>query len=564
MQAVGPRHLAVDARAPVLLPRRRTSAIVRPAVLEALSLLGVAALTVGTRLLTHGRYLFNWDAIQFALGVQRFDLVAHRPHPPGYLGYIALGRIFTAASGGDPQVGLVLLSAVAEGAGVLLAYCAARALWGRFAGWAAALLLASSPLFWIYGGAALTYALEPTLAIAVTWLAYRACQGDRRSLVAGAVVAALAGAIRPTDEVFLAVPLAWAGWRGLRRGDRAVLAAALGAGVAATLAWLMPLLVASGGIFRYVVASRELSARASATSAVWKLGAEGLRINGSAVVFALVLALGSFLPLLLTYLLSRRAARVTLPGPPLGRDFLVLAAALLLPALAVYDLVHIGQMGYVLLLLPALVLPAGVVLDSLARAIAGNQRAPIVRGVALAACVVANVAIFALPTGGMRDQVVQHDTYTTAVLATVQRFDPNSTVLLTDADAEGSYRMAQYYLPAYPVVAVGRDRREHAGEMFSTRGPAPEYDLARFDRTGPISFPAGTRTVLVLDRAALDVTGDRSGLGAVPFGAGWKIWVLHDDLQPVAFGSRIYLRAQDCPCRGASGAKPIPIPSRPL
>jgi hypothetical protein len=564
MQAVGPRSLAVDTPVPALLSRRRGADIARSGVLEAVLVLAVAGLTVATRVLTHGRYLFNWDAIQFALGVQRFDLVAHRPHPPGYLGYIALGRVFTAASGGDPQLGLVLLSAVAEGVAVLLAYCAARALWGRFAGWAAALLLASSPLFWIYGGAALTYALEPALAIGVTWLAFRACEGHRASMVAAAVVAALAGAIRPTDEVFLAVPLAWAGWRAVRRGDRAVVVAAFGAAAAATLAWLLPLLVASGGIARYLAASRELSARASATSAVWKLGVEGLRINGSAVVSAVVLALGPFLALLLAYALSRRAPRLSLPGRPLGRDFVVLAAALLLPALAVYDLVHIGQMGYVLLLLPALVLPAGVVLDSLARAIVGSVRAPLLRGVALAVCVVANVALFALPAGGMRDQVAQHDMYTTALLDTVHRFDPNSTVLVTDADAEGSYRLAQYYLPEYAVVAVGRDRREHAGEMFSTRGPAPEYDLARFDRTGPISFPAGTRTVLVLDRAALDVTGDRSRLDAVAFGAGWKIWVLHDDAQPLAFGSRVYLRAQDCPCRAASGTNPVPIPSRPL
>jgi hypothetical protein len=47
---------------------------------------GFAVGTVATRLPLRGRYLFNWDALQFALGIQRFDLAAHRPHPPGYIG----------------------------------------------------------------------------------------------------------------------------------------------------------------------------------------------------------------------------------------------------------------------------------------------------------------------------------------------------------------------------------------------------------------------------------------------------------------------------------------------
>ena len=55
------------------------------------------------------------DAIQFALGVQHFNLAVHRPHPPGYVGYVALGRAFTALVGGDPQAGLLWLSITAEG-----------------------------------------------------------------------------------------------------------------------------------------------------------------------------------------------------------------------------------------------------------------------------------------------------------------------------------------------------------------------------------------------------------------------------------------------------------------
>ena len=42
---------------------------------------GLSLAAILTRLPFAGRYLFNWDAIQFALGIQRFDIAEHRPHP---------------------------------------------------------------------------------------------------------------------------------------------------------------------------------------------------------------------------------------------------------------------------------------------------------------------------------------------------------------------------------------------------------------------------------------------------------------------------------------------------
>ncbi|HEV1997047.1 MAG TPA: glycosyltransferase family 39 protein [Candidatus Dormibacteraeota bacterium] len=539
------------------------------ATLEWVTACALAVTTLGTRLAIRTQYLFNWDSIQFALGVRRFDLVAHRPHPPGYLGYILLGRVLTVASGGNAETGLVLLSALAESVAVLLAYAAARQLWGRFAGWSAAILLFTSPLFWFYGGTALSYSLEPAISLAVLWTAHRACRGDGRALLLAALVTGLAGAIRPTDEAFLAVPLMWAAWRAWRSGARRRLVVAAAVLAATSLLWLVPLIAMSGGPARYLLASRELSARASDTSAVWKTGLDGLQLNGSAVLAGVALAVGLFAPLGLTYVLVRR-----LPGvrrqyqhiARLDRDYVVLTAALLVPTLGVYLLVHIGQLGYILLLLPALLLPAGAVLDGVARAVFAAPRARQLRGVLLATCALANAATFALPQDGLLDQLTRHDTYAGALVAAIHTYDPATTVLLTSAEANGSYRLAQYYLAGYPVVAVGKDKHKHAGEMFSTDGRAPEYDLSRFDHTGRLSLPESTRTVIVLDADAAALVGDRGLLTPVLFGDNWRAWTFQPagSDHPLTFGASIYLIAGDCPCQGAGRSTPAPVPHRPL
>src|SRR3712207_3696388 len=51
----------------------------------------------------------NWDAVQFALALEHFDLHHHQPHPPGYLLYVLLGRAIDLLIA-DPALSLSLLS----------------------------------------------------------------------------------------------------------------------------------------------------------------------------------------------------------------------------------------------------------------------------------------------------------------------------------------------------------------------------------------------------------------------------------------------------------------------
>ncbi|MDP2052053.1 MAG: hypothetical protein Q8L75_00350 [Acidobacteriota bacterium] len=39
------------------------------------------------------------DSVNFALGVRDFNVAEHRPHPPGYPLYIAMGKVMTAITG---------------------------------------------------------------------------------------------------------------------------------------------------------------------------------------------------------------------------------------------------------------------------------------------------------------------------------------------------------------------------------------------------------------------------------------------------------------------------------
>ena len=516
---------------------------------------GFAVATFTTRLPLRGQYLFNWDALQFALGIQRFDLATHRPHPPGYIGYIYLGRLLVHLTGASIESVLTAVSIAGEMATVVGLYLIARRLFGEFAGIAAALLLLSSPLYWLYGETALTYGLEPGLALLGFWLLYRASRRDGRGLVLAAGVIGLEGAIRESSEVFLLPALAAVALLALRQGGpaarrRVALAGAVLAG--ATALWALPLFALSGGLPAYLRVSAELGARVTASSAVWRAGLAGLNLDARAILDGLVLSLGMFLPLALAAWLLR-LAEGRAQKPRADRWAVALVSLCLAPAFATYLLIHIGQLAYVLFGVPLLLLFAGPVLTRLAAlTLPGRERERArgrLRAAGLSVCVVANAAVFLAPSNSLAAQVHARDQHVAAVTAAVRSFDPSTTVLLTDPEGPSSYRTAMYYLPEYDVVAVGRDSHNNAGEFFSNRGGAPEYDVARFDHNGPLHLPAGSLAV-ILDEIVLQSIGDPERLQTATYGPGMveRMYLAHLDRAdpPLTCGDFIYLRGSDC------------------
>src|SRR5439155_23792343 len=157
--------------------------------------LAVALATVVSRIPLRAHLLPTWDAVQFALALERYDVVAHRPHPPGSILYLAAARIVDAFVG-DATASLVWLSVAASGAAVFFVYRLAWMMYGRLAAAVAAIGLATSPLFWFYGEVGLPYAVEAALTAMVAMLAWPARCGRARAVVVSAVGLGLAGGVR--------------------------------------------------------------------------------------------------------------------------------------------------------------------------------------------------------------------------------------------------------------------------------------------------------------------------------------------------------------------------------
>ena len=440
--------------------------------------LGLALVTLLSRWPYRARMLYNWDAVQFALALHEFDVAKHQPHPPGYLLYVALGRLLNVTLG-DPTFAYVALAMLFSAASTFVLYGLARRMYDRATAVAAAALLAVSPLFWFYGSVGLTYAGEACAASVVAWFAYGTLTGSVRQLYWGALALGLAGGVRPS-VLLLLLPL-WLACAliGIASRRRLLLAGAIL--VVSVLAWLAPMLWLTGGPGAYLAASTQLYGSVLLPTSV--LGGS-LEITLAQLRYLLESTLVGLGPLSLVALALPWYARREGWGVP---EWFLLGW--MLPAGVFYTLVHFGQAGYVLTFLPALVVLLSRVLVRAVAAGSERLRRPNWRWALTTAAILplllVNTGFFVsarpLPrefdnrageawlwrardefhdwimsrtAAALREHEAVIRTYVETIRAV---YDPSDTALVTELGNPRSYpwlRHAMFYMPEFPIYQV--------------------------------------------------------------------------------------------------------------
>jgi len=446
------------------------------------------AATAVSRLPFTSRTLYAWDSANFALALQQYNVVFHQPHPPGYPLYVGMAKLLDLWIH-DANTSLVAISIIASAGAVALLFPLASRMYGAWVGFASAILLGASVGFWGYGEVAYPYTCLAFFGVLLAWLCYLMWQGCGWLPVLSGLALAIAAGFRPDILLFLG-PLWLASiWRfGLRRTLLSALV--LGLGIAS---WLLPAAWMSGGLGAYLQANSAQSDYILSTYSVFFAGLQGLRNNTETLLLFVKQMFG--LTLVVTVYFSGRF--LTFKALVADRRLLFLVLWLT-PPLLVYLLVHIGDPGYILSLLPALCIVTAVgirdIVNDLASALvliaaryrrlgrlagmAGRHMA-VVAALMVLALVAWNTNAFLETPGPARlPEIRTIDAIVTAQTGYIRQFRPESVVVL----AKARFRQFKYYLPEYNIRLL-----------------YDEYQNGYTEVTNSYKIPEGVNTVLVMD-----------------------------------------------------------------
>jgi 4-amino-4-deoxy-L-arabinose transferase-like glycosyltransferase len=417
----------------------------------------LAGVVLVSRLLFASHVLWAWDSVLYARAIENgfhvgTDLADQRPHPPGYIFYVAATsalRLLTR----DSNAALVTVSILASALTAAAVYLLCR----RYADRALAIVVtlgaASAPLVWTYSEVAMPYALLGLLSVVLA-----AALRDARARLwpAALIVSAglgLAAGFRQ-DVLLLLGPL-WL-WMLLARPwrERALCVAAIGA---ACLLWFVPSAVLSGGSAAYLATLGGQASRVSELSPA--AGGDALLRNTLLTVYALWWGLLGFALLLVAAIVAALIARRRLSADA------IFFALWLVPAALVYVTIHIGDPGYLMSMLPGLFVAVAALIGPLARV------APRAVTTFAALLVALNVGVFVLAdTPFSAGAIARHDRSVETRVASVSRiFPPSSTVIL----AQSQYLIARYYLPHHRVLFYGAEPEVLSRAAREVRMTAP-------------------------------------------------------------------------------------------
>jgi hypothetical protein len=438
------------------------------------ALLALALGVVFSRVPFASQLLWAWDSVLYARALENgfhvdFVLSDQRPHPPGYILYVAVAALARAVLR-DTNLALVLVSIVAAAFAAIGVFALAR----RFASPTAALLsacaFAASPLVWLYSEVAYPYTVLACVAVFGAGALWSMRSGDARRAIATSAAFGLLVGFRQ-DLLLLLAPLwIWAVWP-FRPTVR--LASAAAAAIGVTI-WLAPTVVLSGGIDDYITALVQQADSVRLSYSTTENGMPALATNLATTAYALAWGLAvAALPLAVASVLwLRPRKRVSARAA-----FFVLWVA---PALLFYVAVHIGEWGYVLSIVPAGFVALAIALD---RFRAGfPQRAGAALTVVATAASVLAFAFAPLPFSATT--IAAHDRALASRVSYVrENFSPRETGVLARED----YLLVQHYLPEFrvmfhdpdPYVPVKRNVRARGitALVVFTSGLSPNADV---------------------------------------------------------------------------------------
>jgi 4-amino-4-deoxy-L-arabinose transferase-like glycosyltransferase len=408
---------------------------------EALLLAGIVFCT---RLPFVTHVLWEWDSVLYARAIEQgfsvtTDIADQRPHPPGYLFYVVLATAMRWIIG-DSNRALVFVAVLASAAATAVVYLLARRFASRALAAFAALAFAFDPLVWAHSEIALPYIVLALGSTGLALLFWDARRGDDRQAVVAGAAFGLAAGFR--QDLLLVLGPLWL-WSVMAGGPRRVALGAAAVAVASLL-WLVPSALLSGGLGAYLGA---ISAQSSTISghSVAGAGVDVLWYDLRFVILALawgLFAVGIVLLVLLLAPALQWIRRPRLHPPDEGVTFFLLW---LIPGLAVYLLWIIGDWGYVLSVLPGMYVLCAALL---ARALAPAQGPALAAArVLLLGLLTGTVVFFVFGAGRWSQSALDahDDSVSSRVKAVRLIVAPADAVLLARED----YLLARYYLAEY-------------------------------------------------------------------------------------------------------------------
>ena len=196
--------------------------------------------------------LYDWDAANYALALQNFNINLSQPQAPGYIFFVAFGKAINSVFH-DPNTSFIFISIFFSILTVILIYYLGKQMFNREIAVVASIFLIFNPFFWFYGEITSIYMSEALFASLVAYTSYQLLRGDSKFIYISSLALGLSGGFRQDLVVFM-FPL-WVFCFCFSKFNYKQMIKSFVVLIVSVGTWLIPTILISGGYSAYFVAT---------------------------------------------------------------------------------------------------------------------------------------------------------------------------------------------------------------------------------------------------------------------------------------------------------------------
>jgi len=324
-----------------------------PIILSSFSLL-----ILFTRIPFISKYLYELDSVNYALGLERYDILHHQPHPPGYILYIGLGKIINTLFN-EANTTMVVISILFSILTVIFLYYLTKDIFSRKIAIISSILLIFNPIFWFYGEIATIYSIEAFFATLVAYLSYQVFRGRDKFFYLSSLTLGIAGGFRQ-DLIIFMLPL-WFFCLFYNKKSVIRIIKAFSILIFSILLWFIPTIYFTGGYSSYSSASSIINENFQNSSVLFGASALSHLVMLIKLLSWLFLAFGiiGILLLLLYLIINRKNLNFNI----FYNTKFIFLLLWILPMLLFQILIHSPKPGYILLYISAISIILAVIIN---------------------------------------------------------------------------------------------------------------------------------------------------------------------------------------------------------
>lgn len=464
-----------------------------------------------TRFPFRTRILYDWDSVQFALGMRHFDVSLFQPHPPGYFFYVMSARAVNFLVH-DENTSLVLLSILGSAIALYFTFLLGLRMFSKEVAVAATALLFTSPLFWMFGLIGNPDIFDAAFSAWFAYLAWRVLKGEAHLLPYASLLLGIATGFRTGLLIFLG-PL----WlyvvvkSGKERLIKNFALSAMIVGICICV-WLIPSAYLSHGMKSYLVSFKQSSASFIETS-IFRAGFDGVAANAGMLVMSLFfggLCFFSIHYLLfpLFHLFLSKNKMWGGGGKSRGTAF---GDIWLLPAILFLCFIHNRYSAFVLFLLPAFFLKTAFLAYAFYSDFHSAGKIKMAKWLFFSLFMSVFFLLNIWASSSFIPKFIQYanNDWVRRERFIESHFDKNKTLLVTSFYASGIckdcdrnyFRHAMYYLQDYKVYFLPEVFNAHSSKkaQMAESGNVHTLHLTKKGNIYEVPLPSGIREVVFIE-----------------------------------------------------------------